>query len=324
MIELIDYIMVDDRINKDALIEDLTTMLEKNKENYNVVAVVDKVITKEDGTEMYEFLGTNATTIGGTQTIVENTFDNLNPRDVMDLLTVDNATLPENWTFDRIAGTLSKSNPRKIFGFMFADDGAVGKTLKIVDRRTKAFDINHIMPFRRMDIRSDNAKLYMQVGEFGENKDINNPVLMAQVRRGIDDGKYALRVNINSTGFNDTAYFAKLARFDFQNILVDGSRLESNESTRRPGLDVRSKISTIISVDPEELSDSFAHNNGTRNIKGSMVSSILLVAGRPTKIMADDQIVDSYRDVIVTNRINFIELPVEETELKFRYTLYFV
>ena len=45
-----------------------------SQEGKNVIATVHRKLIKADGTEMFEFIGGNATVLGGTQLIVQNTF----------------------------------------------------------------------------------------------------------------------------------------------------------------------------------------------------------------------------------------------------------
>lgn len=319
-----------------------------------MITVVDRIIRNSDGTEMFEYLGSNATTMVGTQTIVENTFANLDLSQFRGntIQTIDGPDgAPKGWSFvpelgkgkeDYDSDIMYAQPPRKIFGFMVADDGAVGNTVKVVNRRTKGYEIDHILPFFRRSTKSDMPFDYLHLGTTNTaNMVSDHPKTKLDVenlRQAIStQGKYALR--IEKAGANEapaeSAYLAKLINFNVANIMVDGTIMGDENMNIKQGLDVRTRVMMRLAVSRDELSTSTSHEliKGPKNIRGAMMSSIMLVAGRPTivnlpstgavSVVSHPQAV-TYKDVVVTNRINFVELPIDETELHFRYTIYYV
>ena len=323
--DLFGMLAGEDRINKEEMFADLK---KTNLEGKTVVAIIDKVIKNDDGSELFQYIGHNATTIGGTQTIVENTFDNLDPQHIMPLLNLDNAVLPDNWEYDKIEVAPSATATRKIFGCMLFSDGAVGQSIKMVNRRSKSFDLKAVLPFYRADSSLDDPVRYMNISTREINNELNTHADANVVRQMIDDGKYAMRVNIGSNDgiFNNCAYLCKLLKFNLTNIRIDGETIRDNEDSDKPSLDVRTKVSTRIKIDAGILTKSIEQNNGKdkADTRGMTLSAMALVAGRPAVVKVGEKLVRTYRDVIVTNRINFIEIPIESEELDFRYELYYV
>lgn len=311
--------------------------------NKTQVTVVEQVIKNADGTEMFKYLGSNATTMGGTQTIVENIFANILYDQLTEVETLDRQIIgettgenPVTWSLDLAKGgsnNINKELPRKIFGIMIADDGAVGNTVKVVNRREKGFDPNHLVPFLRHNLVSDNAREFMLIGDPNattapEVKHYTDESTVRAIQHGITGrGKYAGRITMNG---NESAYLIKLVKFETTNIMIDGTKIDENNLSDRRSLDVRTKVQVRINIRKDELSTSFNHGKlyGDKNIRNAMISSIMLVAGRPAMVSggvdAGYYKILNYNDIIVTNRINFTELPIDETELNFRYTIYYV
>ena len=324
--DIYDLVQTESRTNSDELYDD---MLHTDLSNKNVIAVVDRVIKNSDGTELFEYIGMNATTLGGTQTLVVNNYDNLDPMQIMKLNTIDGSdALPNNWSFDPVEAAPDPLVPRKIFGCMLGSDGAVGMTVKVVNRRSASFSIPDVLPFYRADSTLDDPVRYMNIA----TTEVNNKPMShddaSVVRTMIRDGKYALRINISSDDgtFANNAYLVKLLTFDISNIKINGELVSSNDDTDKPSLDVRSRVRTRITIDAGILTKSLTQNNNVdkADTRGMTLSSISLVAGKPAVVKAGEKLIRTYRDVIVTNKINFTEIPIESEDLDFRYTLYYV
>lgn len=354
---IVEFITVDDRINNDALANTLKDVDKDIQKGKTAIAVIDRVIEKEDGSTMYEYIGSNVTTIGGTQTMVENLFDNLNPSSGLNLKRVDDqaaltaSTGSANWKFEGMEGDpgviIDKEAPRKIFGFMLGTDGAVGPIVKVVNRRTKGFEHAHLVPLFRQDISLDNPLEKQHLGVRNSTERSNDINYIKRIRESINHGKYALRVKMPSSNENsqgDIAYFIKVANFDYQNVYVDnspyvGEQQELDEDTFKAGQDVRTKVTTIIDLPAGVVSKSInksvvdGDRIGAPSATHTLVSSIMLVAGRPATVTVSNPTttgsestssVNTYRDIIVTNKATINELPFDNMVIKLRYTLYFV
>lgn len=339
--------------NRDEMIKDLTKLMSTGDPHKTQITIVERILKNADGSEMFEYIGSNATTMAGTQTIVENLYANLDTSNTSTMISnfpvledsvftapADNATTetPAAWVINKGTKFLeTRENkfrrpdvPRKIFGFMIGDDGAVGSTVKVVNRRSQSFDPSHIVPFLRQRINSDAPTQRMHLGTGSATKDTHetDPGLLTTIRESIlSEGKYAARVAI---GEDESAYLVKLLKFNVDNITVAGGVISTatlTTNTQDLSLDVRTRVQMKLHMRKDELSVSYASaakNNNSKGVRGAMISSFMLVAGRPDIVSTPEGDVSSYSDIIVTNRINFTELPVDETELNFRYTIYYV
>lgn len=348
VIDIIDIVKTEDRINTGKLVKDLKKMAGRTQEGHvKAVAIVDKKIVKEDGTVMYEYIGTNETLIAGTQTMVKNNFAHLNPADgLQELFRVDdNLALQKHlgWKLDTEFSDYPEERnaiPRKIIGIMFGSNGASGTMEHAVNRGSKGFNYDEIVPFHRKNINLDNPIEMQHLSSYENGLNwLTDSFDKLRLKEIVDSGKYAIRVKLNDTESTDIAYLVKLASFSVDNIYVDDSRFvrqydnDNEDDLNGPfkkSLDVRTRVRTEIEVPDGVLSRSVAdakvlgENVKSSNIINSTISSIMLVAGRPTRINDGINDIFTYRDIIVTNRSNFKQLPVDNSLFSIRYTIYYV
>ena len=54
------------------------------------------------------------------------------------------------------------------------------------------------------------------------------------------------------------------------------------------------------------------------------MNSIILFAGRNCESIINGTTVNTYRDIVATNKINVVSIPLNNTSIDFIYTLYYV
>jgi hypothetical protein len=72
----------------------------------------------------------------------------------------------------------------------------------------------------------------------------------------------------------------------------------------------------------DELTDWYGYKFGTKD--GVIMNSIILFAGRNCESIINGTTVNTYRDVVATNKINVVSIPLNNTSIDFIYTLYYV
>lgn len=264
---------------------------ESQDKKKNVIGILHRKITNSKGEDLWEFLNGNATLIGGTQNIVNNTFANVNPTQLTEIANIDsevglNLTTPTRFL----------NNNRLIFGFAVAHDGAALAQVFPVKRHTKGFRSGQLMAFQSI------------------NPALDNPVENYK--------KYALR---SIAGNGEVQYFIKLITPKIDNIsITTENRLPNNPDTAYHGnSDVMTRVSLDIRITPEELVSWWGANYGTT--EGGYMNSIMLVAGRNCEVNEGGQTINTWRDLICTNKVNFENKPIKNTKVEmFEYELYYV
>ena len=258
----------------------------------NVIATVHRKLLKADGTELYEFLGGNATVIGGTQLIIQNTFAGITPSMVT---TID--PLDKEASLNVTTVTKYLDNIRRIFGFGIGMDGATGKSLNTIARHTKGYELSKLYAFKTM---------------------IADP-LVDDVIENVK--KYSLRSVDVST--NTSLYYIKKVSPILTNITMDGTQLPNNPTINYTGGgDIRSKVTLNLRIEEDELKDWYGYKFGTTD--GATINSIILFAGRNCETVINGNTINTYRDIIATNKINVTDIPINNTSIDFIYTLYYV
>ena len=54
------------------------------------------------------------------------------------------------------------------------------------------------------------------------------------------------------------------------------------------------------------------------------MNSIILFAWRLVETVINGNTIQTYRDIIATNKINLVEIPINNMKMEFVYTLYYV
>lgn len=264
---------------------------ESRKKNKSVIGILHKKITDSQGRELWQFINGNATLIGGTQTIVANTFANVKQSQLTTIGNIDsepgiNPTVVSKYLTDT----------RVIFGFAVACDGGSVQEIYPVKRHTKGYTNGKLMAFQSI------------------TGSLDKPVENYK--------KYALR----STAANgEVQYFVKLIDPTVANISVDTEAgLPNNPDTTYHGnADVMTRVTYDIRITPEELVAWWGATNGTTD--GGFMNSIMLVAGRPAEVIENGQTISTYRDLICTNKVNFENKPIKNAKVEiFSYELYYV
>lgn len=264
----------------------------KKQTGKNVIATVHRKLTRADGTEMFEFLGGNATVLGGTQLIVQNTF-----------IGITNSMLTQIDTLDKDpalnVSAVSKylSDVRRIFGFGVGMDGGISNTVYPVKRHSKGYETSKLYAFKTM---------------------IADPLVDDVVE---NFKKYSIRSVDTST--NTSLYYIKKIVPVLSNVTIYGEQVPNNPTVNYSGkYDIRSKVTLNLRIEEDELTDWYGYKNGTKD--GAIINSIILFAGRNCETVINGTTVDTYRDVIATNKINVVGIPLNNTSIDFIYTLYYV
>lgn len=312
------------------------------KKGRSVIGIVEQVITKEDGSEMYKLVGTNCTTMEGTTNLVENLYGDLfnkdgsiydfesyysNVRlDTLSWLGGDANILTDGADPNGRDGENNKKTARKIIGIMLADDGAENMSLNVINRASHNLDFNRVLPFKRGAIGV--------VNDVDEDMDYNTSgnVSGNDKYRQLVEGKYAFKVQYNNNG--QIGYLVKLQPFTVDNIQINGTTIDTTDRDKIGAVrqDVRTRITTLIKITDNMIgydNHSLTRHDG-RTVAGEslqpnkFISSLMLVAARKTAPVADRYSDGIFTDFIITNKINFLPVPINKGETIFRYTLYYV
>ena len=262
--------------------------IDKNK---SVVGILHQKITNSKGEELWQFIGGNATLIGGTQNIVQNTFTNVQ---ASQLTTIQNIDSEPGMNVPAVSRYLSQN--RLIFGFAVGHDGAALQQVYPVKRHTKGYRVGQMMAFQSMTAALDNP---------------------------VDNyKKYALR----STATNgEIQYYVKLINPTVANISIDSEQtLPNNPDIAYHGnSNVMTRVTFDIRISPEELVSWWGATYGTT--EGGYMNSIMLVAGRSCELSEGGQTIQTFRDLICTNKVNFENKPIKNAKVEiFSYELYYV
>jgi hypothetical protein len=263
-----------------------------SQEGKNVIATVHRKLIKADGTEMFEFIGGNATVLGGTQLIVQNTFAG-----------ITNSMLTQIDTLDKDPSLnitpVSKylDDVKRIFGFGVGMDGGINNTVYPIKRHTKGYETSKLFAFKTL---------------------IADP-LVDDVVENVK--KYTLRSVDTST--NTSLYYIKKVSPILSNVTIHGETVPNHPTANYSGkFDIRSKVTLNLRIEEDELTDWYGYKFGTKD--GAIMNSIILFAGRNCESIINGTTVNTYRDVVATNKINVVSIPLNNTSIDFIYTLYYV
>ena len=247
-----------------------------------------KYLKDSNGNELFKPIGSNVTTIMGTQNIIVNSHEGVTPVSKVDYFENEpglNVAPVTSWT----------SNTYKIFAFALATDGGEAQAVYPVLRHIKGYnDLDDVPAFQVVKLAEDDPVTYLQT----------------YVLRHVD------------TVNNDVYYYLKRLVPSFKNITTDGNALPTKPNNYTGTLDVRSVITYDILIDSEELFKWFGIIYG--NTEKTFFNSIMLFAGRPCTIQIGSSTINTYREIFCTNKLNFSNKQMRDVELKFRYELYYV
>lgn len=243
-------------------------------------------ITKKDGTELFRDLGPNASLLSGVQDYVKNMW-NIQSTDLVEIQTLDSQ-------FTGLPTPNYLKDKRQVFGFGLGIDGAYGNSVNVVKRHDLGYEKEKLIAFQT-------------------------------VTAGVDDleansKKYALRVEDGG----DVLWYIK--RFVPEYIVVS-----ARSKTKVPNLpninyrsseDVRVWCRINIKMNTEECIRWFGKKYGTSD--NAYFNSIILFAGRPCTVEVNGKSINTFRDIIATNKINFKNENLNNKEIEFTYDIYFV
>lgn len=262
--------------------------IEKLKFGANGIDDTHVVVTirKKDGTELFRDLGGNVSLIGGIQDYVKNMWGIQSS----DLITIGNL----DSEFTGLPTPNYTGNERRIFGYGLATDGASGSTVHVVKRHSKGYDKDKLISFVTVNTALDDKNTNMD--------------------------KYAFRVE----DAGDTLYYIKKIVPEYSVISAKAkTKIPDNPDTNYNGIeDVRAQCRIRTTVEKDECIRHFGKKYGTTD--GAHFNSIILFAGRPCTVTVGGQSYTTYRDIIATNKINFKNIQLNDTEVVITYDIYFV
>ena len=261
------------------------------KNNKSVIGIVHRQICNQDGNVIWEFLGHNDTLIGGTQNTVLNTYANLDKSKMTTIASMDSES---GMNLDTVSRYLTTN--RLIFGIAVAHDGASLLQEAVVKRHSKGYTNGKLMAFQSLTAGLDNPEENFK--------------------------KYALR---NTATNGEIQYFIKKVTPKFDNITVDTEVVIPNnpDAQYQGNSDIMTRVTIDISISPEELVAWWGATYGTT--EGGYFNSFMLVAGREAEVSVGGRSYQTYRDIICTNKINFLNKPIKNAKVeKFSYELYYV
>lgn len=264
--------------------------MQKRKGNFLLTALSRKITTK-DGRELWKYENSNALLLGGAQNIIKNTFYNISKNDMTEITPLDNEP-GLNFAADNIT---YKNENRVIFGYGIVNDGVVGLNESPVLKYQKGYSMNNLIAFQTINTHDDDV---------------------IEMHK-----KYAMRHVDTGTGYS--MYYIKKVQTNLENITVDGNKLPNNPNENYNGkLDVTSRVYFTIKIETDELLQWFGHKYGT--VHGALMNGIVLFAGRPCDVTIGGKTVETFRDVIATNRVNIADIILGDTEVTCLYELYYV
>nr|DAX81560.1 MAG TPA: hypothetical protein [Caudoviricetes sp.] len=266
-------------------------MLKKQKKEGNkfLTAISQKIVDK-NGRELFKPIGGNALLLGGSQNIINNIYYNMVPSEFTEIRNLDSEP---GANFEGTVNYLS--DKRVIFGYGIGNDGVIGLDEAPVLKYQKGYDFNKLVAFQTVPIADD------------------NPIEMHK--------QYAMRHVDTGNGY--VLYFIKKTPFSIENITTDGTKLPNNPHDNYNGkLDVSSRVSFNVNVTRDELIRWFGYKYNTQ--VGALMNSIILFAGRPAEVTIKGQKIETFRDVIATNKANIADVPLGNTNLTYLYELFYV
>lgn len=272
---------------KDLNVQDYMAMIDSVEKAQGIIHTnVNVEIRKKDGTTLFRDLGSNASLIGGVQDYVKNLW-NIQTSDLLTFPNLDSE-------FTGLPSPVYTSDRRVIFGYGIGIDGASGSTIYPVKRHTKGYDKDKLIAFNT-------------------------------VNTGLDDittnlNKYVFRV-VDGT---DALYYIKKIVPEYKCITAKGKvKLPDNPTVNYSGAeDVRAHCRIRSTIEKDEAVRWFGKKYGTTD--SSHINSIILFAGRPCTVSISGQQYTTYRDIIATNKINFKNIELNDTEVVITYDIYFV
>lgn len=247
---------------------------------------VSIIIRKKDGTELFRDLGSNSTLVGGVQEYVKNMWGIQSS----DLLAVPNL----DSEFTNLPVPTYTSNQRVIFGYGLGIDGTYGNAVNVVKRHDVGYKKDSLIAFQTMTASLDDPAEYHK--------------------------KYALRVEDSG----DVLYYIKKIVPSYKVVSAKSkTKIPDNPHKNYAGTeDVRVWTRIKTDVDIEECKRWFGKRFGTTD--NAYFNSIILFSGRPCSITINGNSYVTYRDIIATNKINFKNIPLNDSQILFNYDIYFV
>lgn len=246
------------------------------------------MIKKADGTELFRDLGENASLIGGVQDYVHNMW-NIQSSDRVRIHTLDDA-----FTSGLPIVNSYTSDKRQVFGIGIGIDGAVGDNIVAVNRHSKGFELDKLVAFHTV-----------------------NPAL-EDVAAATD--KYAFRVEDSG----DILYYIKKIVPEYKIISARTKNVVQDypDTTYTRSEDVRCHVRIKSKIEKDEVTRWFGKKQGS--IDNPRFNSIIVFAGRPCTLTIGTRNVNTWRDVIATNKINFKNINLINVEVSIIYDIYFV
>ena len=261
------------------------------KENFELLSGVydtnvSVIIRKKDGTELFKNLGPNATLVGGVQEYVKNMWG-IQSSDLLAIPNLDSE-------FSNLPVPTYSSDRRVVFGYGLGIDGTYGNAVNVVKRHDVGYKKDSLVAFQTLSTGLDDPAGFFK--------------------------KYALRVE--DTG--DVLYYIKKFVPEYKVVSAKSkSKVPDNPHKNYISTeDVRVWCRIKATIDVEECKRWFGKKYGTTD--NAYFNSIILFSGRPCTVTVNGNTYTTYRDIVATNKINFKNIQLNDTEILFNYDIYFV
>ena len=294
---------------EDSFLQDekIQKIMEKNALNGIKKTKVTMIIRNKDGRELFRDLGSNSSLIGGVQEYVKHMWQ-INDSQLVEFKNLE-TYYPNGATNVTYTGS-----DRVVFGYGIATDGALGSSVNAVKRHSLGFSTNPSKPsliaFRLETTDLDDTSVHMQKYAFRQEVD--------QVISGIAS------TSSGTPGKKDAEYYIKKITPEYKIISAKSrTQLQNNPNdTYLATEDVRCHCRIETKIELEEAVNWFGKYKGSKD--NAYFNSIILFAGKPCTETINGVAYPSFRDIIATNKINFSNIALMDTEIVFNYDIYFV
>lgn len=247
---------------------------------------VSVIVRKKDGTELFKDLGPNATLVGGVQEYVKNMWGIQSS----DLLVIPNL----DSEFQNLPTPTYTSDRRVVFGYGLGIDGTFGNAVNVVKRHDVGYKKDSLVAFQTLASGLDDPATYYR--------------------------NYAFRTEEGG----DTLYYIKKFVPEYKVVSAKSkTKVPDTPHKNYTGTeDVRVWCRIKATINIEECKRWFGKKYGTTD--NAYFNSIILFAGRPCTVTINGNNHVTYRDIVATNKINFKNIQLNDSEIIFNYDIYFV
>ncbi len=243
-------------------------------------------IRKKDGSVLFADLGSNASLVGGVQEYVRNMW-NIDPAQVIKIKNLES-------DFPTVSGTPTfLSDKRQIFAFGIGIDGEIGGTTLAVARHKKGYDKDKL-------------------------------IALHTINTGIEDVNFAsTKYAFRTVDGSDAMWFLKKIQPEYRMVSANTKKVVSNDpdTTYTSSENVICHCRLKIKLEKGEVDRWFGKKFGTTD--DTYCNSLILFSGKPCTTVINGVTVNTFRDVLATNKINFKTIGLQDTEVAITYDIYF-